>query len=617
MDACEKERIWALRETVPANPDVVRRLAGETGLLPVTVRLLMARGYDTADKIRAFIRCEDVPLHDPFLMRDMKTAVDRLTRAVQTGEKIVIYGDYDVDGVTSVSLLYLFLKSRRAAVSYYIPRRDKEGYGLSPDVIESLAGQGVTCVVTVDTGSTANEEVELAARFGMDMIVTDHHECRLPLPAAVAVVNPHRPDCGYPFKDLAGVGVVLKLVTAYAMAEAEAGGKDPVAAAAAVGLAYIDLVAVGTVADVMPLCGENRLIVKTGLSHIAAPDYVRVRPGIAALMEAARRPAGDARPDKKRKITAGYIGFILAPRLNAAGRMEDAGCAVELLLSDDPEKARLTAEQLCVFNTRRQTEENRIVEAAIARIDAEPEDKHDRVIVLAEDGWHPGVIGIVASRLSERYNRPAVLISLDGDRGRGSGRSVPGFNLVGALNACEDLLDRFGGHELAAGLTVRRDRVDAFRRRINAYAADYLPAGGLPPTKTADLTLSLSDATVAAVEDLQQLEPFGVANPSPRFVFPGLALRRVIELSGGKHLKLVVSDGRTESPALCFGTTRDRFPFEEEDRVDLLVDLDINDYWNRPEVQLKVADIRPSDPERSYHPFREDSTDDPRCGGKE
>jgi len=597
----EKQKIWAPGPAASADPAAARLLAAQTGLEPVVARLLAGRGYDTAEKVRAFIHCEDVPLCDPFLMRDMDRAVARLAKAVRTGERIVIYGDYDVDGVTSVCLLYLFLRRRGADVSYYIPCRDKEGYGLSADVIEQLAGQGVGLLLTVDTGITANDEAARAAQLGVDMIITDHHECRLPLPEAVAVVNPHRPDCDYPFRDLAGVGVAYKLAVAYAVAEAREQGKNVAEAVRDVSNAYADLVAVGTVADVMPLCGENRLIVKKGLGLIADPATVRL--GISALIEeAAGRSAGDARP-VRRKITASYIGFTLAPRLNAAGRMQSATLAAELLLADEPETARAKARELCELNSRRQAEENRIVDQALDRIEKEPEEEHAHVIVLGDDSWPQGIIGIVASRLTERYGRPAILISFDGntrgfespdDRGKGSGRSVPGFNLVGALIACEDLLERFGGHELAAGLTVRRDRIDDFRRRINAYAADYLPAGGLPITETADLTLSLDDVTVSVAEDLQQLEPFGVANPKPQFILPDLVVTRVLERSGGKHLQLLVSDGRRSVSVMCFGTPRDRFPFDAGDRVDLLVEMDVGEYRDMPEVQLRARDVRSS-----------------------
>ncbi len=595
----EKKKIWALGPAASADPAAARELAAQTGLSPVTARLLIGRGYDTAEKVKAFIHCEDVPFHDPFLMRDMDKAADRLLLAVRRGERIVIYGDYDVDGVTSVSLLYLFLRQRGADVSYYIPCRDKEGYGLSSDVIEQLAKDGVCLIVTVDTGITANDEAARARELGVDMIVTDHHECRLPLPEAVAVVDPHRPDCAYPFTDLAGVGVAYKLATACAVLEARERGEDPAAAVLRVGRDCADLVAVGTVADVMPLCGENRLIVKEGLACIEDP--ARLRLGLRALMEeAAGRYAGETRP-ARRKITASYIGFTLAPRLNAAGRMQSATLAAELLLSDAPEEARKKAGELCELNSRRQAEENRIVDQALERIDNEPEEAHARVIVLEDDGWPQGIIGIVASRLTERYGRPAILISFDGntrgfkspdDRGKGSGRSVPGFNLVGALTACEDLLERFGGHELAAGLTVRRDRVDEFRRRINGYAADYLPAGGIPVTETADLVLPFDEVNVATAADLQRLEPFGVANPKPQFILSDLIVTRILERSGGKHLQLLVSDGRRSASVMCFGTARDRFPFDMGDRVDLLVEMDVSEYRDVPEVQLKAKDIR-------------------------
>jgi len=506
-----------------------------------------------------------------------------------------------VDGVTAVSLLYLYLKKQGADVGYYIPSRSQEGYGLSAAAIDRLAATGVTCIITVDTGITANDEVAYAKDLGIDMVITDHHECREVLPRAVAVVNPHRPDCPYPFKELAGVGVIFKVMTAYECTLGIEKGEREIEGVRRMAREYADLVAIGTIADVMPITDENRLIVTLGLRRLAATERV----GLAALMEetAGNRAPGDARPTRKKKITSAFIGFGLAPRINAAGRMSEASIAVELLLSETPERARALAAELCEINRQRQVEENAIAEQAYERIEQEFDLEKTKVLVLEDDGWRQGIIGIVASRLTERYGLPSILISFDGakegfhsqlDLGKGSGRSIKGINLFEALTACEDLLVKFGGHELAAGLTVTRGQLEAFRERINAYAAAHLPKEGLAVRLEADLEIGLHEVSLALAEELTLLEPFGVSNPTPQFVLRDLRVDRITELGGGKHLKLVVSSGDISLFALCFSTSRSRFDFCEGDRVDLLCTVDVNEFRDVKSVQLVVQDFKPS-----------------------
>ncbi|MBQ8357246.1 MAG: single-stranded-DNA-specific exonuclease RecJ [Clostridia bacterium] len=468
--------------------------------------------------------------------------------------------------------------------------------------IDRLAESGVTCIVTVDTGITANEEVAYARDKGIDMVITDHHECRETLPDAVAVVNPHRPDCPYPFKELAGVGVIFKVMTAYECTLGMERGEKEIDGVRRMAREYADLVAIGTIADVMPITDENRLIVTLGLRCIA--DTKRV--GLAALIEeasAGNRTAGDTRPAKKKKITSSFIGFGLAPRINAAGRMSEASHAVELLLADTPQRASALAAELCEINRQRQVEENRIAEQAYRRIDEEFDLENTHVLVLEDDDWRQGIIGIVASRLTERYGLPSILISFDGaadgfhspdDQGKGSGRSIKGMNLFEALRSCEDLLVKFGGHELAAGLTVTRGRLDDFRTRINAYAAEHLPAEGLSVHLEADLEMTLSQVSLALAEELERLEPFGVSNPTPQFILRDLRVDRITELGGGKHLKLLVSDGDASVFALLFSTPRSRFDFHEGDRVDLLCTVDVNEFRDVKSVQLIVQDFKPS-----------------------
>ena len=603
MEQTSKEKIWVLREEAVA-PDAreIAVLADATGLSNICTRLLYCRGYRTKEAIDRFLRCEDTMFHSPFLLRDVERAVARIRRAVEGKEKIVIYGDYDVDGVTAVSLLYLYLVGLGADVGYYIPRRSQEGYGLSTAAIDRLAAAGVTCIITVDTGITANDEVVYARSVGIDMVITDHHECREVLPDAVAVVNPHRADCSYPFKELAGVGVIFKVMTAYECTLGMEKGEKEIEGVRRMAQRYADLVAIGTIADVMPITDENRLIVTLGLDRIAKTERV----GLAALIEeasAGNRAAGESRPAKKKKITSSFIGFGLAPRINAAGRMSEASLAVELLLAETKEKAVALAAQLCEINRQRQVEENRIAEQAYRRIEEDFDLSSTRVLVLEDDGWRQGIIGIVASRITERYGLPSILISFDGaaegfhtpdDQGKGSGRSIKGMNLFEALTACEDLLVKFGGHELAAGLTVSRGKLDAFRTRINEYAKQHLPSEGLAVRLEADCELQLSQINIALAEELSLLEPFGVSNPTPQFVLRDLQIDRIFELSGGKHLKLLLSSGEIALYALAFSTPRSHFAFHEGDRVDLLCTLDVNEFRDVKSVQLIVQDFRAS-----------------------
>ncbi len=598
MEQQMKEKIWALREQSEAPHDVIDALVEEIGLSAVCARLLYHRGYRTPDEVQRFLCCADTLFHSPFLLKDVDRAVARIRRAVADGEKIVIYGDYDVDGVTSVTLLYLYLKNLGADVGYYIPSRAGEGYGLSAGAIDRLCEAGVRCVITVDTGITACEETEYARSVGIDMVITDHHECRQVLPDAAAVVNPHRPDCPYPFKELAGVGVVFKLICAYECTLGAERGEREIDGVRRVAQHYADLVAIGTIADVMPITDENRLIVTLGLAQLEHTE----REGLAALVREASTTQGN-RPAKRKKITSSFIGFGLAPRINAAGRMSEASLAVELLLADTPETAARMAAELCEINRQRQIEENRIAEQVYRRIEEEFDLANTHVLVLEDDNWRQGIIGIVSSRVTERYGMPSILVSFDGavqgfdspdDLGKGSGRSVKGMNLVEALTACEDLLVKFGGHELAAGLTVRRDQLEHFRARINEYAAKCLPEQGICARLEADLELTLRDITIPLCDELARLEPFGIGNPVPHFVLRDLTVERVSELGGGKHLKLQLGKDGLSLTALLFSAPRSRFPYGVGDRIDVLGTIDVNDFRDVRTVQMIVQDFKAS-----------------------
>ncbi len=604
MNEMRRERVWSLLYS----PDCgekdkkIAHISQAIGVSPITARLLYNRGYDTPEKAYAFINTDISALHDPYLMKDMDKAVARIFKAVEDGETIAIYGDYDVDGVTSVTSIYLYLKSKGADVVYYIPSRDKEGYGLCNAAIDVLAEHDVSLIITVDTGITADQEVLYAESLGVDMVITDHHECRSVLPDACAVVNPHRPDCPYPFKELAGVGVVFKLICAYEISECKKRGIDAREAVEAVCRDYVDLTAIGTIADVMPIIDENRYIVAVGLSAVENTE----RCGLNALIEASsyNPNARQDQPPKRKKITSGFIGYGIAPRINAAGRISSAIKAVELLLEEDPEMARQRAEELCAINTKRQIEENRIAEQAYKIIEQEHDFINDRVIVLQDDSWQQGIIGIVSSRITEKFGLPSVLISFDGatrgyasldDVGKGSGRSVKGMNLVDALTYCSDLLARYGGHELAAGLSIARCNIDEFKKRINQYARENLDSDALDICYEADCEVDVNSLTMPLAAELSRLEPFGVANPTPELVTRNLTIYKVIPLGAGKHCKVILAKDGLQMQAVWFGVPASTFPFSVSDCVDVMFQLSINEYQNVKSLQLIVKDMRISD----------------------
>jgi single-stranded-DNA-specific exonuclease len=604
MNELKRERVWSVLYT-PDEGETDQRIAHiaqHVGVSHITARLLYNRGYDTPEKAYSFMNVNVSSLHDPYLMKDMDKAVERIAKAIEKGETIAIYGDYDVDGVTSVTSIYLYLQSKGADIVYYIPSRDKEGYGLCDAAIEVLADHGVTLIVTVDTGITADREVKFAAEKGIDMVITDHHECRAELPCACAVVNPHRPDCPYPFKELAGVGVVFKLICAYEMYEYRKSGKSDAQAIEAVCRDYVDLTAIGTIADVMPIIDENRYIVSVGLEAVQNTQ----RCGLDALIEASsyNPNARQDQPPKRKKITSGFIGFGIAPRINAAGRISSATKAVELLLEQDPDAARERAEELCKINTQRQIEENRIAEQAYKTIEQQHDFQNDKVIVLEDDSWQQGIIGIVSSRITEKYGLPSVLISFDGatrgyasldDVGKGSGRSIKGMNLVDALTYCSDLLTRYGGHELAAGLSIARCNIDEFRQRINQYARENLDSDALDIRYEADCEVDVQQLTMPLAAELCALEPFGVANPTPELVCRNLTVYKIIPLGAGKHCKIILAKDGLQMQAVWFGTPASTCPFSVSDCVDVMFQLSINEYQNVKSLQLNVKDMRISD----------------------
>lgn len=596
---------WVLKDDgTPESFAAAKAISEKLGVSQTMAQLLVNRGYRDADSAYKFIHMESELLCDPFDLKDIREAIARIERAVESGERIVVYGDYDVDGVTAVCTLYLYLSSKGANVGYYIPNRAGEGYGVSRLAIDRLAEEGCSLIITVDTGITAADEVDYAKSLGIDTVVTDHHECHAELPRAVAVVNPHRPDCSYPFKELAGVGVVFKLICAY---EEETTGDSKRECIARLCHEYADLVAIGTIADVMPIKDENKLIVGYGLRRMEKHR----RPGLAALMEAASpQTEQTSRRRAEQKITSGYIGFTIAPRLNAAGRMRSATIAVELFLSKDPDEAARIAAELCDINRERQAEENRIIAEAYAKIEAEHNFDSDPVIVLDADTWHHGVIGIVSSRITERYGLPSILVSFEGcdgeshrpsDVGKGSGRSIKGMNLVEALTHCSEYLVKHGGHELAAGLSVTRGDLPAFREKINEYARAHLTEENTIPTIEADCVLSLSDIHMELASELRMLEPYGVSNPLPVFAMYSVVAEEIIPVSGGKHTRFIISDGINHVTAMYFSKETASLDLYQGERVDILFCIDINEWYGRRTVQLILKDLRPAEREAAEH----------------
>ena len=578
-------RAWQLTE-----PDA----AGESSLTgagygALLARVLAARGYNTPEKAGALLE-EQAPLSDPFLMKDMDKAVARIQQALSAAEPIVIFGDYDVDGVTATAILYEYLTNLGGQVRCKLPTRDGGGYGISKDVLGKLAKKGYTFVITVDNGVSAVEEAAYAKELGIDLVITDHHLPPDPLPEAVAVVDPKRADDTSPFKELCGAGVAFKLCAALE-------GCSPEEMLDVCG----DLAAIGTVADVMPLVGENRTIVQEGL----APLQESVRPGIAALLDSAGL-AG-------KTITSENISYGLAPRINAAGRMDSAAIALKLLLCEDEEQATGIAARLAEINTERQAVEQEILAAAKTQLEADPRRANDRVIVVAGEGWHPGVLGIVAGRLCEQYGRPAIVISLTNGEGRGSGRASNGFNLHGGLSACAAHLIRYGGHAAAAGLLVEEEKLPAFRAAINAWASREYPVPE-PARLLVDAEAKIAELSVSNVMELTKLAPFGSGNHQPVFLLRGAVLDGTWPLGAeGRHCRIRLRQGQESCFASLFGTPPEKLPYRTGSTVDAAVELSIFEGRNGSMLSARLCGLRPSG--LGNEPSRQAALFSAFCGG--
>lgn len=559
-----KSKIWKIPYSRPEVPAALIA-AGYTPLLAAVLRL---RGVTTPEEAGRLIHGSDDCLHDPMLMKGMPAAVERLHRAIASGETVAVYGDYDVDGITSTCVVTDYLRSKGLCCIPYIPDRSGEGYGVNNAALDTLHAQGVTLVVTVDCGITAVAETVHAAELGMDMLITDHHECPSgALPAAAAVVDCKQDGDQYPNKELAGVGVALKLVCA-----CEGGS-------AAMLDRYADLVAVGTVADVMPLVDENRYLVRRGITKLETAP----RPGIAAML---REASVDGR-----KLTAATIGFSIAPRLNAAGRLGQAMTAARLLMTQDTDAANALAAELCELNRKRQSIETDIWQEANAILAGQ---SPDAPIVLASDHWHQGVIGIAASRLAEQYSLPTIMICLNGDSGKGSCRSYGGFNLFEALSACAAHLTGFGGHALAAGLNISRSEVDAFREALAEYYRLNRPAA--QPEVQCDLLIGdPAMLSIDNVRSLDLLEPYGNANPRPTLCVSGAELDSADAVGGGRHLRMRIRLRRVRFEAIFFSHTADELGLREGELIDLAFTPQINEFRGHVSVQLVVSEARPHD----------------------
>ena len=558
-------RKWEVR---PLDKERAAAFAQTYGVPFFLAMLMNIRGLDDAAHLREFLG-EGEPLSDPFLLKDMDKAAARITRAVDNMEKIAVYGDYDADGVTSTAMLYSYLETRGADVIFYIPQREGEGYGMNMGAVEYLKEQGVSLIVTVDNGISSVQEVARANELGIDVVVTDHHRPQEILPDAVAVVDAYRPDDTSPYKHFSGVGIAFKLLMAL---EDGAGDVEDLLEA------YSDLAAIGTIGDIVPLTGENRTLIRAGLERLSQSD----RPGVQALLENAGI-AGKA-------LTSTNVAFTLVPRINATGRMGAPERAVRLLISGYEEEAEVLSEEICADNEERRRVEAEIAEAAFADIEAKGYMK-DRVVVVDGENWHHGVIGIVASRVTERCGKPCMIISRGETEAKGSGRSIEGFSLFEAICACGDLLIKFGGHPMAAGITLKPENIEAFRRRINRYAAEHFPQ---MPTQTVTLDCKLNPAalSVSMAQSLTQLEPFGNGNPQPVFGLFNMELSNVTPVGGGGHLRLTLEKNGAVITAMRFNTKPEELPYHIGDKIDLAVQLEAREFRGQPSLTVIVRDMK-------------------------
>lgn len=546
-----------------------KELSAALSVHPVIARVLINRGIDSVAAAQHFLNAELSDLGDPFLFKDMHKAVRRVNEAKLKGEKVLVFGDYDVDGVTSSALMHDLFKKIGIKIINHIPHRFHDGYGLNQDIVEDALKEKVTLLITVDCGISAMREVDVLNANGIDVIILDHHEPSEELPKAYAIINPKQKDCPYPFKDFASVGLVAKFAQALL-------GKIPED--------DLDLVAMGTIADIVPLVGENRIFVKHGLPKAMTTKNV----GLSALIETAKI--------KDKALKPYHVGFVLGPRINAAGRMDSAHAALDLFLCEDRAEALRLAKTLDQFNQQRQKMQKDVVDQAVEIIEQSVNFNKEKVIVLSKEGWHKGVLGIVASKITEKYYRPAIIISLnEAGIGTASARSIDGFHLHEALTSCASCLENFGGHEGAAGLTIKQKNIDPFKILINEFARELLEVEKLTPIVEIESEIDLKDATLKLAEIINNLEPFGEANPQPIFCSRNLLLKGYPQLLGKDTLKFWVTDGQVTVSAVGFGMAKYRDLVVLGQPIDLAYHVSIDDWNKAPTAQLMLKDIRLSE----------------------
>jgi single-stranded-DNA-specific exonuclease len=547
------------------DPKLKNEFANELSIDPILAQLLINRDVTTLPEAQQFLYGDLSQTADPFKFKGMDRAVSRIKQAQQSNERVLVYGDYDVDGVTSSALLNSILSQMGIRVIHHIPHRMREGYGLNHAIAEFAKQQDVKLLIAVDCGISANEEVKTINSLGIDVIIIDHHEPDAEIPPAYAVINPKQKDCPYPFKYFASVGLVTKVIQALS-------GK--------IEQDLLDLTAIGTIADVVPLRGENRIFVKEGLPRIAQTK----NKGLLALLDIAKI--------KGKKISPYHVGFILGPRINAAGRMDSAHDSLDLFLSDDWDKAYELAKVLEKHNSQRQRMQQEVAQEAFEMIEQEINFKDHKVIVLGKEGWHKGVLGIVASKIMDKYYRPTIVISLTNGVGTASARSVEGFHLYDVLSNCSEFLENFGGHQAAAGLTIREDQIDPFRVLINEIAHKVLVARELIPLVAIDSEIPLSSATLGLAEMIAAMEPFGEGNPSPVFCTRALKVKSYPAILGKETLKFWVSDGENVISAVGFGMAKYSPLIKPGSDINLAYELTIDDWNKAPTAQLKIKDIQ-------------------------
>ncbi len=556
---------WKIK---PLNPQLQILLSNALNIDPIVAQLLINRGIKTAQEAQSFLSTDLNHLHDPFLFKNMDTVVRRIQQAREARERVLVFSDYDVDGVTSAALLCGVLTDLGIDFLTHIPHRMDDGYGLNEGIAATAKEKGVSLLIAVDCGISAHKAVDKLNEAGIEVIIIDHHQPEDHLPKAVAIINPKQKGCAYPFKDLASVGLVAKLVHALTGKTAEE---------------WLDLVALGTVADIVPLRGENRIFVKHGLPRLSQTKNI----GLMALLETAKI--------RDKKINPHSIGFILGPRINATGRMDSAHKSLDLLLSRNAEEALTLAQVLETHNQQRQKMQRDVVKEALELVEQEVNFKEARVIVLSKEGWHKGVLGIVAARITEKYYRPSIVISLENGVGTASCRSVEGFHLYRALSDCSDVLENFGGHEGAAGLTIKEENVTTFRNMINEVAQKVLENVNLVPTISIDGEVPLSRLNLSLHEVLDTMEPFGEGNPEPIFCTRNLTVLSAPQVMGKETLKFWVTDGNVSISAVGFGMAKFREMIQVKSVVDLAYTLMIDDWNKTPTVQLRLKDLRVSD----------------------